>query len=352
MDKTNNLPILANNKMPIERKRNIKRIKQNAKRMGKIALNAGIAVAGLGISAIGGPVTATIGTGMYVISGVNAGKQIIYKKHDKNSMFVTRTDMKGETKLSQDITEFRAFNKMKGFEPQEKGALMGLEMLVGLQNYKQQFSDQNKRKEISVDGENNVYTPVFKTKTHGINIKTIEALEKLGYIQIEQKEPTNKSLLILEKLQFKQYEDVRKALNAKITSDKETINKYEKQMYEVKFRLTDKPLNLEELYKQYSEVKTERGNAPLKRIGIILEALKDKKIDVKTDNLGINKIEYDSQESLAKRVIREMESKNSNKKFRESQHVDIGELENKRVNERDIRINNEVNKDIKSIDER
>ena len=86
-------------------------------------------------------VTATIGTGMYVISGVNAGKQIIYKKHDKNSMFVTRTDMKGETKLSQDITEFRAFNKMKGFEPQEKGALMGLEMLVGLQNYKQQFSD-------------------------------------------------------------------------------------------------------------------------------------------------------------------------------------------------------------------
>ena len=39
----------------------------------------------------------------------------------------------------------KSFNKINGFEPHEKGAVMGLEMLVGLERYKQQFKDQNKR---------------------------------------------------------------------------------------------------------------------------------------------------------------------------------------------------------------
>lgn len=325
MNKENNLPIVTNSRLPIEQKRNLNRIKESLKRTGKIAFNALLAMTGLGISAIGGPVVAAFGVGVSIISATNVGKDIIFKKANKESMFVTKKNLKGEMSLYQESANLETFKRMKGLKPQEKGALMGLEMLVGLQNFKQQYSDQNKRTEISKDGQSKVYPQVFTTVTHGINIKTIEALGKMGYLQIEEKEPKNKSLLLFEKIQFEQYEEAKNAVKAQLSGDKEKIKEHQKQMYSIKFRLTDKPLNIEELYKQYAEVKFSRGDASLKRIGIILEALKEQKVDVITNELGVSEIKYGAEESLAKRITREIENKDASKNFRKSQVAEIDE---------------------------
>lgn len=323
MNKESNLPILTNSRLPIEQRRKLNRIKESLKRTGKIVLNSGLAITGLGVAAVGGPIVTTLGAGIAIISATNVGHNIIFKKVNKNSMFVTRKNLKGEMSLFQESTNISTLKKMKGLKPQEKGALMGLEMLVGLQNYKQQFSDKHKKTEISKDGENQLYSPVFKTVTHGINIKTIEALGKLGYLQVDEKMPKNKSILFFEKLQFKQYKEASTAMKAKLSGDKELLKEHQKQMYEIKFRLTDKPLNIEDLYKQYAEIKVTRGDPSIKRIGIILEALKDQKIDVVTNQLGIAEIQYGSEESLAKRITKEMKYEDPNKKFRESQAQEI-----------------------------
>ena len=223
MNKENNLPTVISDRLPIEKKRNLNRIKENFKRAGKIAINTVVSISGLGVAAIGGPAIATLGLGTAVISATNVGKNIIFKKANKNSMFVTRKNLKGELSLFQESTNIDTLKKMKGLKPQEKGALMGLEMLVGLQSYQQQFSDQKKKVEISRDGENNVYSPVFKTVTHGINIKTIEALGKLGYLQVDEKIPKNKNILFFEKLQFKQYKEAAKAIKAQLSGDREEL---------------------------------------------------------------------------------------------------------------------------------
>ena len=344
MNNENNLPIETSNKLPIEKKRQQNRMKQNLKRIGKIALNAGIALSGFAIATIGGPVATTIGGVTFLISGTNAGKNLILKKPNKESMFVTSKNLKGEISLLQDSTDFKTMQKTKGLEPQEKAALMGLEMLVGMQNYKQQFSDQDEKTQKAQDGENNVYEPIFKTITHGVNIKTIEALEKMGYLQIEEKEPKNKSILFFEKMQFGQYKQAREALVAKIKSDKENLKNVEKQMYEIKFKLTDRPLNIEEIYQSYLECKTTRGNAPLKRIGIIIEALKNQNIDIETNDLGESVIKSNSEQSFATRVQKEYESKNKSKIFRQSQQVEIDESQ-QIDNSKEKIVENELQKD-------
>lgn len=344
MDKTQNLPMLTNNKLPIEKKRKINRIKEGMKRAGRIALDTGVSLAGITLSAIGGPITSTIGMATFVVSLTKAGKEIIYKKPNKDSMFVTRNNLKRETTLSQDVTSIKAFQKMKGLKSHEKAALMGIEMLVGIQNYKQQFADQNKNK------ENNTYSHIFKTTTHGINIKTIEALEKLGYIDIVEKEPANKSLLLLEKLQFKQYKEIGQTLKAQLKFDKETLESQKKQMYALKFKLTDKPLDLEELYKQYIENKSVRGNVAQKRVGLILDALKDQKIDIKINELGMSQIDYNSQQSIARRIRREVEIKNNVKKFKESNKVNI-DSQYKEENKKDKENNIEMENNDKKVEE-
>ena len=343
MNNENKLPIVVNNKLPIVKKRNQNRMKETIKRVGKITLSAGLALSGFAISTIGGPVATILGGGIYIISATNAGKNIIFKKPNKDSMFVTSKNSKGETSLSQDSTDFRTMRKLRGLGLQEKGALMGLEMLVGMQNYKQQFSDQEKRTEPAQNGENNVYEPIFKTVTHGINIKTIEALEKMGYLEIEEKNLKNQSILFFEKMQFGQYKQATENLFAKLTSDKEKLKAVQKQMYEIKFKLTDKPLNLEEIYQSYLESKSTRGNAPLKRIGIIMEALKNKNIDIEINDLGENVIKTNSKESFANRMQKQFESKNKSKIFKESHQVQINQ--NEQTNNRENLIQNELQKD-------
>lgn len=345
MDKTSNLPVEVKNNLPIEQKRTNKRRIEGAKRVGKIMLNAGMAGAGLALmSTISGPVAATIGTGMWFIGGINAGQNILLKKQ-KDSMFATMRNIKGEIYLAQDSTNLRAFQKLKGLFPEEKAAVMGLELFVGLQNYQQQFKDTNKKAEPARESENNVYSQVFSTCTHGVNIKTMEALEKLGYLQIESKEPKRKSNLIFEKLGFKQYKEVKETLLAQMSFDKEKIKEHQKQVYEIKFKITDKPFDLDEIYKQYLEVKDTKGinpqRKPIRRIGILLDILKNRNIDIETDEVGRKRINSKAERPFSKRIQDELVNENNRKSFRESLQVEQTSIQQE--NEQQFETREQVN---------
>lgn len=328
MSNENKALIPINTGLAIQQKRNIKRIGDGAKRVGKVLLSSGLSVASLGASAvIGGPIAFSVGMGAYTILAANALQEARYKR-TKDSMFMTKRNIKGEISLFQDAWNLKNFSKIKGFEPHEKGAAMGLEMLVGLEQHKQQFADQKKKLEPSRDSEEyGVYPTVFATKTHGINIKTIEALENLGYLQIESKEPKNKSILLAEKIGFKQYKEAREAAVAKIKSNEEELKKHQKQMFEIKFKLTDKPVDLEGLYKNYLQLKETRERTPnrkdIMRIGAILQALENRNIDLERDNLGVLQIKYGAKEAFAKRVEREKQIGEADEKFRESLREDV-----------------------------
>ena len=354
MEKINNLPMSIEKHSLIQKKREQKRIKNNIKRIGKIALNSGIAASGVVIAAIGGPIGVPIGIGMYTAFATKSLYDIAFKK-EEGTQFVTKRNLKGEISLFQDALDIRGFSRMKGFEPQEKGALMGIQMLMSLQNYKRQYQDKGIPTEIARDGENQVYPQVFKTVTHGINIKTIEALEKLGYLQIDKNQLLDKkSILFWEKIGFGQYKKAIEALNSVLTRNQDKIKENQVQMSEILFRLTDKPLNLEEIYIKYQDVKSTKDNnpmrKPIRRIGSIIEALKSKNIDIETDEIGLLRMNYNAKESLATRVVREHEIFNRNKRYREEQKIVISD--NQMLNNRENSVEDNLRKDEKKEDEK
>ena len=205
MSNNDNLPIKSDSVLlSAENKRNLKRFTARMDKIGKMGASTAIAFAGLVWTVVfTAPAAAAICAGTSVIALTSAANIAIYKK-EKDMLFVTRKNLLGETEISQDSLDFKGFSLMKGFSPTEKGALMGLQALVGLERFKQEFQDRNVKKFPSKDGESNVYKTVFVTATHGINIKTFESLEKLGYIEIESLKNLRKSYLIFEKLGFGQ----------------------------------------------------------------------------------------------------------------------------------------------------
>lgn len=311
-----NLPIeLKNNQLAIS-KRNNKRTIEGIKRVGKIVLSAGIGIIGVGISGMASPVVAAAGMTVGVAGLANAGIDAIYKKPNKSSMFVQRKTANGEIYISQSVKDFKSFQKMKGFNSYEKGAMMGLELLTELQSIKQQFEDRDTITEQARDEENDVYPQVFATTTHGVNIDTIEALETLGYLQIERKEPKRKSNLFFEKLGFGQYKEAKESLFSRDENKKV-------QMYNIALRVTDKTIDFEEIYKSYLELKGTREKNPqisaVKRLGIIMEALRKRNIDIVKNNIGETVIDYNAQESFANRVKREQT--NSSSEYRKSFYI-------------------------------
>jgi hypothetical protein len=240
----------------------------------------------------------------------------MFKKVSKNSMFVQSKNSNGEIKISQSVKDFKSFQKMNGFNAYEKGAMMGLELLIELQSIKQRFGDKGAITEQARDGENNVYPQVYTTTTHGVNVDTIEALEKLGYLQIERKEPQNKSSLFFEKLGFGQYKEAKEALFSKDNSKKV-------QMYELALRITDKPIDFDEIYKAYLQLKGTREKnektSSIKRLGIIIEALRKQNIDIVKNEIGETIIDYNAQESFANRMKREQT--NSSAEYRKAVYI-------------------------------
>lgn len=297
--------IIPEKKMAIKRQkqRNIEGIK----RVGKVVGSFGLAALGVGALGLGGPI-AVVGAGAYVIAGTNAIKNIIFKSAGKNSMFVTKRKLNGELEIDQDSTKLKQAQKIKALQPQEKAAMMGLGMLVSLRNIQQMYEDKDIQTEPAQNGENNVYPQVFSTVTHGDNIKTLEALEKLGYIQIDRKEFKKKSTFAWERLGFGEYKSAQKAFLAQFNPEER--KGYEHDLYDMAIQITDKKLNVDELAQRYVNVdqidKSDRQERKaLKTIGLIFKALKNSNIDVSMNELGEAQIKYDSEEPLLKRVQRE-----------------------------------------------
>lgn len=297
--------IIPEKKMAIKRQkqRNIEGIK----RVGKVVGSFGLAALGVGVLGLGGPI-AVVGAGAYVIAGTNAIKNIIFKSAGKNSMFVTKRKLNGELEIDQDSTKLKQAQKIKALQPQEKAAMMGLGMLVSLRNIQQMYEDKDIQTEPAQNGENNVYPQVFSTVTHGDNIKTLEALEKLGYIQINRKEFKKKSTFAWERLGFGEYKSAQKAFLAQFNPEER--KGYEHDFYDMAIQITDKKLNVDELAQRYVNVdqidKSDRQERKaLKTIGLIFKALKNSKIDISMNELGEAQIKYDSEEPLLKRVQRE-----------------------------------------------
>lgn len=296
--------IIPEKKMAIKRQkqRNIEGIK----RVGKVVGSFGLAALGVGALGLGGPI-AVVGAGAYVIAGTNAIKNIIFKSAGKNSMFVTKRKLNGELEIDQDSTKLKQAQKIKALQPQEKAAMMGLGMLVSLRNIQQMYEDKDIQTEPAQNGENNVYPQVFSTVTHGDNIKTLEALEKLGYIQINRKEFKKKSTFAWERLGFGEYKSAQKAFLAQFNPEER--KGYEHDFYDMAIQITDKKLNVDELAQRYVNVdqidKSDRQERKaLKTIGLIFKALKNSKIDISMNELGEAQIKYDSEEPLLKRVQR------------------------------------------------
>ena len=297
--------IIPEKKMAIKRQkqRNIEGIN----RVGKVVGSFGLAALGVGALGLGGPI-AVVGAGAYVIAGTNAIKNIIFKSAGKNSMFVTKRKLNGELEIDQDSTKLKQAQKIKALQPQEKAAMMGLGMLVSLRNIQQMYEDKDIQTEPAQNGENNVYPQVFSTVTHGDNIKTLEALEKLGYIQIDRKEFKKKSTFAWERLGFGEYKSAQKAFLAQFNPEER--KGYEHDFYDMAIQITDKKLNVDELAQRYVNVdqidKSDRQERKaLKTIGLIFKALKNSKIDISMNELGEAQIKYDSEEPLLKRVQRE-----------------------------------------------
>lgn len=195
--------------------------------------------------------------------------------------------------------------------------------MYGLQRFKQEFSDKDKKTQKTKDGKNNVYGTIFSTKTHSINIDIFKALDELGYIQIESLKDKNESYLILEKLGFRQIKEAKKAIKAKIFRKK--TKEYPKQMQEIKFKITDKPIDLNEIYIRYKE---DKKNEALRKLYTIIWALRNNAVDIKTDKLGIPIIDYEAEKSIQRRIESETEMKGEDK-FKLQYHVDATEKNSK-----------------------
>lgn len=308
-----NLPIEVDNNKSLAKKRKEKRLIEEIKKSGKVAIMAGIAVAGLTV-AISASTMPIVIAGYVAFGGFGAGafKKIAYKPAGKESVFLFHRNRKGELEIGQDSTKVRQTQKIKSLKPAEKAASMGLGMIVSLGNIQQMYVDEEIETKPSKDGKSNVYPQVFSAVTHGDNIKTLEALETLGYIQINRKNFKKKSIFVFERLGFGENEAARKAFLSQFNPEER--KKYEHDFFDIAIQVTDKKLNIDELVQKYNNVnQIDRSNTQerkaLKTVGLIFRALKNSKIDVRVNELGESQIVYDSDRSLLTRVQEESTDK-------------------------------------------
>lgn len=307
MEISNNLPIKANQSLSSKVNKISLRAKEIAKKVGKCAFYGGITLVGLGASAIGTLPVAIAGFGVLSV-GLARGYQNLFYRNQPDLMFSTRKVIhKNSTQITQDALRLDIMNKIKDFNTMEKGSLMALQTLVGLQRYKKEL--ENTTKFQTDTPEINVYPKKFHTTTHGINIKNMEVLEKLGYIQIDRENidnNTKKKLLIVERLGFGEFKTVGDIAKAAIKGDKEFVEKNKKEFRTIEFRLTDKPINFQELYELCNDrSKDNKLRTPARRLAPIFDKkyglLKTKKIDIEIDKCGMPKIIYNAEKSFVQK---------------------------------------------------
>ena len=181
--------------------------------------------------------------------------QYLEQKEQENRTHIRKYEqyVNEKQRLEKIVDEkLKQAQKIKELRPQEKAAMMGLGMMVSLKNIQQMYEDKDIQTKPALNGENNVYPQVFSTVTHGDNVKTLEALEKLGYIQITRKEFKKKSTFAWERLGVGEYKAAQRAFLAKFNPEER--KKYEHDFYDMAIQITDKKLNIDELVQRYVNV--------------------------------------------------------------------------------------------------
>lgn len=338
-----NLPISVDNNKSLAEKRKEKRDFEQIKRSAKAAISAGLATVGFFAIWFGAsiPPIAIAGGVALCGFGTNAIVKKIFKPAGKDSMFVLAKNLKGELEIGQNSLKFKQAQKIKKLKTAEKAASMGLGMIVSLKNIQQMYEDEEVETQPSKDGRSNVYPQVFSTVTHGDNIKTLEALETLGYIQINRKDFEKKSTFAYERFGFGEKESAKKAFLAQFNPDERKL--YEHDFFNIAVQITDKKINVDELVQRYINVnQIDKSNIQerkaVKTIGLIFKALKNSKIDVKVDELGESQIVYDSDRSLLTRV--QEESTDKCEEYRKSVKKDAEQ--NERIQNQPVQIRKEV----------
>lgn len=346
-----NLPISVDNNKSLAEKRKEKRDFEQIKRSAKAAISAGLATVGFFAIWFGAgiPPIALAGGAALCGFGTNAVIKKWYKSAGKDSMFVLAKNLKGELEIGQNSLGFKKAQKIKALQPQEKAAMMGLGMIVSLKNIQQMYEDEEVETQPSKDGRSNVYPQVFSTVTHGDNIKTLEALETLGYIQINRKDFEKKSTFAYERFGFGEKESAKKAFFAQFNPDERKL--YEHDFFNIAVQITDKKINVDELVQRYINVnQIDKSNIKerkaLKTVGLIFKALKNSKIDVKVDELGESQIVYDSDRSLLTRV--QEESTDKCEEYRKSVKKDAEQLEQN--NERTQNQPEQMHQEVQQLD--
>lgn len=329
------LPMVVKENKLINSEKNNKRLVANIKKKsiallkvvigGTILINPGIlsiilesgaiqgAIIGSSVAQFIVPAITPVAVGIAGANFLKGFVDIAAEKKSKNSMFgVVKTK---KLKIGQ-YPSIKGIQEMKKLNSKsEKASLMGIDIITMMQGFQQEYRDIGKMIP-SKDGKQMVYPQIFETDTHGVNVRMIETLEKMGYIEILQKEKKGKSILFLERLAFGEHQAAREALISKMKGKNEGA----RQVYHLEVRLTDKELNLEKMYKEYLENNDTKGKNTHRNSNLIakmLEDLKDQNIDIRTNELGEQELVYDATTSLAKRVEKEVEEERRSKKFME-----------------------------------
>jgi len=302
-------------------KTTLPKVVDGAKRIGKILGYSGAAFAGLMAVAVGSTPVEVIGA----VGGIRAAYGAIL-----NTLYRTEEGLSFASKKRGDEMQICQSSlldlglKMRGYTKGEKGGMMALQTLIGFSRWKENLRDSVY--EVGENGEK-IYSQKVSTVTHGINIKTMEALETLGYIKIDNledkfepsivgkmlgKEPEEKQvLLVFAKLGFGNYDDLMKMAKAGLTGNKEALDKMKKKKQKITFRMTDKPINFEELYNTFSDlsqVEDANQRVALRRLAVVFShkqgILSRKNIDIEQDRFGRDVLKFGTKQPFGRRIER------------------------------------------------
>lgn len=300
-----NLPTVKKDNLKMQINKKMPQIKENMSRITKILGMGTLSVASL-IGSVFNPLFVI----PFAVTGANAIDNVIHRKQ-KDIMFITRKNIKNkELEIYQDPTRIDLMNKIKELNPAEKAGVMVLQTLVGFQRYQKEFSN-NKEKlaMMPFKGRTDIqtYPQIFSTHTHGLNIKVLQALEDLGYINIENDGKDERKKLTLSKKIYKRYvlsrtnniESIERYFDGRdrsfLTLEKlgfgsiqkgevkenildvmngniEKIEEKSKVMQTIKFQLTDKEINFDELYamsNNSNEKLSRKEKSAIGRLGIV-----------------------------------------------------------------------------------
>lgn len=308
----NNLPVKVNNNLIDRARQNQYKIKEIAKKVGKVALWTGIT----GVGVITTPFSLPLGAGIISVGTIRAYLNATSRNSSDLMFSSKKVKQNNSIRFSQDRLRPDVASKMIGYTPYEIGSMMALQTLIGIEKYKRELVGSGKVE--SDDRKTGIYSQKFELFTHGINIKNMETLEKLGYIKIDKNEPrvkknifgkekVDETYLIAEKIGFGNFKDVKDLAKAALKGDKETLENQKRIMHNIEFRLTDKSIDFEELY----NLANSKDNNPAKRLAGIFNKkrglLAKRKLDIQYDSYGMPKIIYRAKQSFSKRMEQQIQ---------------------------------------------